>query len=65
MSKSHPDSENPLEAFFNYAHVLAKAEEQLKLGVLTQDQFLRIRAGCEQKLKNPTKTETEAGKESF
>jgi len=54
-----------LEAFFNYAHVLAKAEEQLKLGVLTQDQFLRIRAGCEQKLKNPTKTETEAGKESF
>ncbi|MHA1674166.1 MAG: hypothetical protein ACTSYI_11125 [Promethearchaeota archaeon] len=65
MPKSHQDRSTHTATFFDYSYVLEKAEAQCKLGAITRDQFLRIQAGCKQKLQkfhklqSSTKTEKE------
>ncbi len=57
MPKFHQDRSIHTATFFDYSYVLEKAEAQYKLGVITRDQFLRIRTRCEQKLEISSKTE--------
>ena len=69
MPKSHQDRSTHTATFFDYSYVLEKAEAQYESGVLTRDQFLRIQAGCKQKLhkfhKLQSSTETEKEKEGL